>query len=401
MMKNLYFFSLICVLGCFNLKGQDPTFTLIDHNPLNINPAFASNSNGQVQFLSVSRQQWWNLPGPNPLAAGYHMNSASFLYPLQSKKEYGLGTGLKVDRNVAGEGSLNLTNLDTYLASRLSWRLRSRIPGTFISLPSFLRASWVNVESGISVGLKQYNLDWSQLIFSTQIDPFLGFINATPQINPRVETSNLAINSNFGCAMTFTNSNTYFKFGGGCFNWNRPGISFFDQTERIPRRLSVHGTYRVLLPPARGVTNQFKASYWMARFNSSWQGPNNTNEIRVGTNINGILTFYSGIRSIINPTLERRMDALLWSMQINTRFFMLSMGYDFTVSSLNIQRTRGTSEIGLIIPFGTRRNLIGGRKSEPCYVDYISSNSEWKAVEQFNSKSTFWGREYSPITFMK
>ena len=81
---------------------------------------------------------------------------------------------------------------------------------------------------------------------------------------------------------------------------------------------------------------------------------------------------------------------------------MVSVGYDFTVSPLNIQRTRGTTEIGVTIPLGCQGNLgiKGRRASEPCYVDYLLKHAEWKAVEKFNNKSTDWGREYSPITFI-
>jgi hypothetical protein len=82
---------------------------------------------------------------------------------------------------------------------------------------------------------------------------------------------------------------------------------------------------------------------------------------------------------------------------------MLSIGYDYTISGLNIQRTRGTTELGLIFPLGTRGNLRGRAKraSEPCYVDYLLTHSEWKAVERFNNKSTDWGREYAPVIFIR
>jgi hypothetical protein len=80
---------------------------------------------------------------------------------------------------------------------------------------------------------------------------------------------------------------------------------------------------------------------------------------------------------------------------------MLSVGYDFTISDLNIQRTSGTTEIGITIPLGVKSKILGRRATEPCYVDYILSQTEWKAVEQFNKSSTNWGRSYAPSTYIR
>jgi len=131
-----------------------------------------------------------------------------------------------------------------------------------------------------------------------------------------------------------------------------------------------------------------------------YQFPQKTNELRVGTNLSGVMVLYTGLRRKEFFVLNETIDAVLMSVQVNTPKFILSIGYDYTVSELNIQRTRGTTEIGLTVPLGVKGNLKGRRASEPCYVDYLLKHAEWKAVEKFNNKSTDWGREYSPITFI-
>ena len=56
----------------------------------------------------------------------------------------------------------------------------------------------------------------------------------------------------------------------------------------------------------------------------------------------------------------------------------------------------------ITIPLGVKSKILGRRRAtEPCYVDYILSQTEWKAVEQFNKSSTNWGRSYAPSTYIR
>ena len=143
-------------------------------------------------------------------------------------------------------------------------------------------------------------------------------------------------------------------------------------------------------------------SYFLLRHNHHRQSSLRVNETRFGMNFMGSVTTYVGLRRRNFLIADETIDAVLWSAQINLPGIMVSVGYDFTVSPLNIQRTRGTTEIGVTIPLGCQGNLgiKGRRASEPCYVDYLLKHAEWKAVEKFNNKSKDWGREYSPITFI-
>lgn len=375
----------VLVLASLQLVGQDATFTLIDLNPLSTNPAYAMPSNGQIQFMSISRQQWWNLPGPSATSAGYHMNQASFLYPIISKRDNGLGYGIQMQRNTSGEGRLAMTDVTSYTASRIRVNRNHYF------------------DAGVGIGIKQYAIDWDQLTFTSQLDPFYGLVNSTPLVNPRNGNSSVSISGNAGFLYSFItpNNQKHFKFGGAAYHINRPGVSFFDETERVNRRYSIHGTMLNFRKPSRGVIGKIGTSYTIVKVNYQHQKPLSTAEVRLGTNVNGILTVYGGLRRRNYMISDTKTDAILWSIQLNAPGFMVSAGYDFTISDLNIQRTRGTTEIGLNIPLGASRNIRTKRASEPCYVDYLLTHSEWKAVEQFNKRTTFWGREYSPVTFIR
>jgi type IX secretion system PorP/SprF family membrane protein len=380
----------IILVTSFICRAQDATFTLIDHDPLSINPAYALPGNGQIQFLALSRQQWWNLPGPTAVSAAYNMNQATMLYPVFSKPDNGLGFGVKLNSNSSGEGNLQETDASLFAATRIGGKInRKRF----------------DIGAGISTGLKQYRIDWSQLTFSSQLDPFYGLVNSFPIINPREETSSLAINSNVGLKFSYTTpwvrrSTLSIKGGAAIHNWNKPGISFFDQPEKIPQRYTTHFSAVIMPLHPKGLIGNVSNSYFILRHNMHYQFPQKTNELRVGTNLSGVMVLYTGLRRKEFFVLNETIDAVLMSVQVNTPKFILSIGYDYTVSELNIQRTRGTTEIGLTVPLGVKGNLKGRRASEPCYVDYLLKHAEWKAVEKFNNKSTDWGREYSPITFI-
>ena len=57
----------------------------------------------------------------------------------------------------------------------------------------------------------------------------------------------------------------------------------------------------------------------------------------------GSVTTYVGLRRRKFLIENETIDAVLWSAQINLPGIIVSVGYDFTVSPLNIQRTRGTT----------------------------------------------------------
>lgn len=396
MMRRYYYLVTFLFFSIFSF-GQDAIYTLLDHNPLGINPAYALPSNCELQVSSNSRQQWWNLPGASSSASAYNLNQVSIIYPaITSLKGSGLGLGIQLNRNNSGEGNLAMTDVNFDIASNL--QINSG-------------AIKQSIKVGVAVGIKQYTLDWNQLTFSSQLDPYLGLVNPDPIVNPRIETSSLGMSRNFGFIYSnFIQKRSIFgniydisnSIGAALFQANNTQISFFDQNAIIPQRISIHGTIKLIPYNSRGLVSNIGGSYFLLRHNHHRQSSLRVNETRFGMNFMGSVTTYVGLRRRNFLIADETIDAVLWSAQINLPGIMVSVGYDFTVSPLNIQRTRGTTEIGVTIPLGCQGNLgiKGRRASEPCYVDYLLKHAEWKAVEKFNNKSTDWGREYSPITFI-
>lgn len=374
------------------LSGQDATFTLIDNNPVSINPAFCLPAENKLQVMTLTRQQWWNLPGPTGRSAAYHMNNSTILIPIIADRFTSVGTSLQGFTNSGGEGDFSYSGVTSTFGVRKD-----------ISLPS---RAILSTSVGLGLSFRKFSIDWDQLTFSSQLDPFYGYISNIPLINPRVNNSPdyFTVTQNFGFNFELVPRSRDWKVaaGLGCFNFsNLASYTFFDQGSSIPKRTAFNFSYINFTNGSGGLVEDLHSSYYILRFNCERQATLQNTELRMGTNIAGALTTYVGYRRRSLNLIDQNQDAILWSIQINAPRFMFSIGYDYTVSSLNIQRTRGTTEAGLIIPFGARGGIRGRRASEPCYVDYLLTHSEWKAVEQFNNKSTDWGREYAPVTFIR
>lgn len=384
------FIVFIAFFGYVGVKGQDITTGLFETNPLSFNPAYAIPGYNEWVFMANSRQQWWNLPGPTPFAPAYNVNRASLIAPFISKQEKGLGTGLNWVNVSSGEGSYELNEFTISNAARFSGKLRkSRYSGA----------------AGVGIGLRQLSLDWSKLTFSSQLDPFDGIIFSTPTVNPNLPNSSISVNANAGIrfAYSFQTRNRSvmgLKAGLAGFQLNAPAISFFNETSRLDPRYVGHLSMVYMPKKKRGLFSKSFANYFHLGYVAQFQGPLTTHETRLGTSVNGILNFYGGIRRRNFLPTATKIDATYWSAQINLSQFILSMGYEFTISELNQTRTRGTTELGLILPLNKLTDLFAKQKSEPCYADYILTHSDFRSVEQFNSKTSFWGKEFTPVSFV-
>jgi hypothetical protein len=325
------------------------------------------------------------------------MNNGTFMIPILADRDNSTGISIQAFDNSSGEGDFSYSGITTTIGHRFG----------NILLPKRARGAW---SVGVGMSTRKFSLDWSQLTFSTQLDPFYGYISSIPLVNPRINSSPdfFTITPNLGTNFSWitANRNTKVSIGVAGFNvTSLSGFSFFDNGSEatIPSRLSVNTSIIKFSNGSGGLAEDIRSSYIILRNNFEHQASLINNETRIGTNIAGVLTVYGGYRRRLIIPIDQQQDAVLFSIQVNAPRYMLSIGYDYTVSGLNIQRTRGTTEIGLIFPLGVRGNLRGRSKKapEPCYVDYLLTHSEWKAVERFNNKSTNWGREYAPVIFIR
>ena len=387
MIKKL-FILLFFINGVF-LSAQDPVWNNIQHSPLYLNPAYSSNPGESSAFYYNTRNQWLNLPGPNRYAGSHQFNQYSYISPICTpwlKGRYnGIGTSFQINTSRAGEGRLGFTGFshDFGLYQRLG------------------RNTYLAFGMGYSLG--QYTLDWDNPTFSSQLDPYLGLVNSSPIINPRYPSapSNISRSGQFG---GFINGNLSrklnYRFGYGYFHFGPEIVTFFDQSERISPRHSLHGTLKFFPKSKSGLRKDFQANYWVLQQNIQFQYPLRTSETRLSVSNGGILINTIGLRSKEFLALSARVDSWLYCVQLNTSFGMVSAGYEYTLSKLNNGRSGGTVELGITIPIGGCFGPSAFRKREPCFVEDLLMASEWKAVEKFSKTATSWGVQYSPITFI-
>lgn len=379
------FFTLIAIFWTSLLWAQDGTFSLVVHNPLYINPAYSTPSNRALSLQTNSRSQWLNLPGPTSRSSGYQFNQISLIAPLKSGRDNGFGGALQLNRSYAGEGRLEITDANVFL-------------GVYQRM-----ARETYIRFGMGVGLRQAHIDWSDLVFSSQLDPYLGLINPMANVNPQNIVTNVAVTPSLGAVLrSHRRINTGaldVQMGYGLFHWSTPNLSFFNQVDPISARHSIHGTLMFFPRGRKGLTSVISPTYFVVNHVFMYQQPHRTNETRLGINLARQLTIYQGFRRKHFVELNGNVDAFITSFQLSQSWGMLSIGYDFTISQLD-GCTLGTMEFGYTLPLDSKFIFNSRYNREPCFVEDLLKASEWKAVEKFSKSATSWGFQYSPVQFI-
>lgn len=388
-MKSVWHIALYMILFLVGhspkVYGQDGTYSLIVHAPLNINPSFCVPSNRAISLSTNSRHQWLNLPGPSANTAGYQYNQLSFTAPFKSTRNNGYGGALQINQSYAGEGRLRISDANFFLG------VRQRL---------FKQTA---VRFALGVGFRQAQVDWTNLVFTSQLDPYLGLINPTSSVNPQNTVTNLAVTPSIGGQIhshqELRKGMLDIQAGWSIYHWSTPALTFFDQPEPIQPRQVIHGTLKYFPNGRKGLNSVVPTNYFVLSHVFQFQNPHRTNETRLGVNIAKQLTIYQGFRRRHFIEINGNVDAFITSFQLNQPWGMLSIGYDYTISKLD-GCTLGTMEFGYTMPLDARFIFNSRYNREPCFVEDLLKASEWKAVEKFSKTATNWGFQYSPVTFI-
>ncbi|MBK9150961.1 MAG: PorP/SprF family type IX secretion system membrane protein [Saprospiraceae bacterium] len=319
MMQILWIAGMIV---CFNQVAfsQDPVFSQFYNAPLQLNPAFAGNTNGPSFHLNY-RNQW-------PALGNIYTTTAISYSQFFRKINSGFGGSILVDN--AGDGTLKTSRFALNYSYRLKVNQKSYIKG------------------GIETTLGNISLDWDRFIFGDAIDPRLGSVSPGGLPFPSAETRPLQNSINyFGVSSGILYSHPDYYFGVTLRNLNTPDISFLSQQGRnnndgyLPLFFSLHGGYKFTIRER----NKFREDAFIMP-NVLIAGQSGFRQVNFGS----IFAMNKLLLGVWYRLTGSNADAVIGSVGVRKDFLRISYSFDYTTSALSI-RQGGSHEVGISLNF--------------------------------------------------
>tara|TARA_B100001113_G_C21083704_1_gene611097 strand:- start:320 stop:1492 length:1173 start_codon:yes stop_codon:yes gene_type:complete len=345
MIKKIIYIILFLSI-CIQLKSQDVSFSQFDLNMLYMNPALAGFEQNN-RTLIARRNQWVGI------SEKFNSNIVEFNLSKNIKKrrisggEIDWTGGIYLMENTAN------TVLKSYHIGIVPWTFHFQLPKSFY------------ISMGLQNTLRFNTIDWSQLVFSDQINEYNDDVTASNAELPAFENQNSFLDPSFGFILTKhsnlnkKSSNT--SFIGFAWHHLYPPIESFynDQSKipRIPQKFTFHGQFISSFNDV--VSKAF--NFWKVSYKHTKQGSNATQKDDMGVSLSlankiqleGGLFYRISRRKLENeekvslmnesiiPTLKIRMGV---GQDIGME---LSYSYDYNFSRLNNSNAVATNEIAL------------------------------------------------------
>ncbi len=334
-MRFLFWFSLgWCGLAALPLKAQDPQFTQFYHAPLYLNPAFTGTTE-EFRLAGNYRYQW------TAIDAQFMTTTVAFDYSAPTIRS---GFGLLIQHDKAG-GFLTTTGA-TGLYSFL-------VP---------LSDQW-HLRLGLQAGVGNRQLDFSQLVFVSQVRPDEADVWEGGSSGSRW-FADFA-----GGAVLYSR---HFWGGLAVHHLNRPNTSFFPgDNATLPLKISAHVGANLPISTLNGDLYLLPAALYRQ------QGP--VSQLDVGARlaferfplILGVA--YRGIpfKKNFNSTQQ---DAVAFSTGLRTGQFTFGYSYDLTIAGIR-PYSGGSHEIAIVYEWATKRSR--SRRGISCPIYDKPMNSGW------------------------
>lgn len=333
-------------LIAFTAFGQDPAFSLFNINQLYLNPAFAGGT-GEISAGVNARAQWTSVP------SRFQTNMA---YVTGGCPNWNLGLGLRLYDDTEGEGYMRNTNAAALVAIHL--------PGRFGRGLDALRNKKFIWSFGMQFAVGQRRLDWEDLVFSDQLDPYLGMYVNQSQVNPQNETSNMVFDVGMGTRFRFSfgKRGSHVSLGVAAFHVNKPVESFFNmETRLLPRYTAYFYTH---FQTSKYTNNPHYLSIgWVMDHQQVLQ----TNTLNLNYDVMTNLMLGMAYRKKYILVFDDDFDSFILSFMYSLGPLTLGYSYDFTLPNLGIENTAGTHEIGLIYRF--KDSYLCRGRSRPRSID--------------------------------
>jgi len=310
-MKTLirHIFSLIALYaivlaGSNDSYCQDIHFSQFENSPLNLNPAYTGQFDGDLRFTGLHRKQWKSVTVP------YNTFSGSFdmgIEPLsQDRARYSAGILLNNDK--AGDSDMGL------MQAAVSFSLQLSIDDDSIHF----------ISAGIQAGYVLRSIKYQDLTFDEQYNGDI-FNPATGNNENFAGDNHGYFDLSVGIGYVFRHS-AKFKTGAGISmqHINRPADSFFDQ------KIKMFPRYQADLKADGDIGEKFSLIPSVILMNQGGY-----NELTGGTSVRYRLSSKPGKSySLYLGGFLRSKDAFIASAGLDYNTLHAGISYDFNTSDL-------------------------------------------------------------------
>jgi len=336
----------LAAIGLFleEAKAQDPQFSQFYAAPLYINPAFTGSSEFTRMGINY-RNQW---PSLDASFVTYSVYIDHYVERINS------GIGMIITTDQEGLAGLRSTTIG------LSYAYQLRLSDKLVFRPGF------------QAGFTSRDVNFSDLVWGSQLDPINGFDPTLPGENIGSGESTSYLDLSVGGILYSKN----LFIGFSAFHLNEPNQSLIDGESLLPMRISVHGGYKIMLKSSslrRDLTYTTKERSVTPVFQYKKQGPFQILDVGAYLHLEPInfgFTYrgfpLSGLETV-DGTRFPQNEALVFSFGITTNNMNIGYSYDYTISELG-PASGGAHEFSLsyLFQFGKPRRAPRDRWKIPC-----------------------------------
>ncbi len=211
---NTCLYLVLFIIIVAKTEAQDQGFSQFYNNPVYYNPANVGLSKGLMARFSY-RNQW---PGLNN-------NLTSYNFSLEVS-----------ERNIPGMGGIGLIFSSSDYGMQF---LSTSMVGAITSVRIKVAGNMVS-QFGAMVSFTQKKVNWDDLVFSDQLDPRYGNVNASSFVHPNAQNISFT-DVNLGGVLQGQINNSITTFGFAAHHLFQPNESFLAGSSSLPRRFVIHG----------------------------------------------------------------------------------------------------------------------------------------------------------------
>jgi type IX secretion system PorP/SprF family membrane protein len=336
--KSLALFSFL--FFSFWLKAQDPIFSQFYLNQNYLNPAFAGHT-GDLSVSSNTRLQYLLVPGvvaTNTTAVNFGCNEQS--RTSRTHRDI-LGYGLIVYNHTEGEGLLHSFNFSGQISSNIQW----------VSGKKRGRPNKGMLSGGLQFGIGQKFLDWGRFTFSDQYNPYLRGIQNATFISPQNSSSNVFLDLSAGIKgmIEFSKKRpSFFQYGFSIFHINNPQQTFWNTKVHLKPRYSLFSVFHFSTKGLGIVKSREYVSFGML---ADYQQGMQSHSFFLAKEIGKYFTISTGYRRQDFFQVDRHIESLIFQWLITLTDWKFGASYDATLSTLSLNKSGGTFEIGIYYTF--------------------------------------------------